>query len=52
MWVFIAVMIVTALWIVFGAGLHGGVMPMRDTGGEVWWWDSGHPSLPPPAGRM
>jgi hypothetical protein len=44
MWVFVAVMIATALWIVFGAVLHGSHEPARDTGGDAWWTDSGHPS--------
>ena len=45
MWVLAAVIIVTPLWIVLGAVLHGGYSPTRDTGGELWWWESGHPSL-------
>lgn len=40
MWVFVVVMIVTALWIVLGAVLHGGSGLAGDTASTVWWWDS------------
>ena len=44
MWAVGAVLIVvTPLWIVLGAALHSAHAPVRDTGGEAWWWDSGHP---------
>jgi hypothetical protein len=54
MWVFVAVMIVTALWFVLGAVLHGGREVARDTAGDAWWWESsdrstglvGHHALP------
>ena len=47
MWVFVAVMIVTALWIVLGAILHGGNELARDTGGDTWWWESSDRSTGP-----
>ena len=40
MWVFVAVMIVTALWIVLGAVLHGGSDRAGDTTRTAWWWES------------
>ena len=59
MGVVVAAMIVTALWIVLGAVLHGGRELARDTGGEAWWWESSdrlarHPGLPPshPVARL
>jgi hypothetical protein len=54
MWAVGAVLIVvTPLWIVLGAALHGAHAPVRDTGGEAWWWDSGHPPRGVhPAGTM
>ena len=36
MWVFVAVMIVTALWFVLGAVLHHGTALTRDPAGEAW----------------
>jgi hypothetical protein len=47
MWVFAAVMIVTALWFVLGAVLHHGHGLTRDTAGEVWLADLAcHHALP------
>jgi hypothetical protein len=55
MWIIVAVLIVTALWIVVGA-VHGDREAPRDTfAGEAWWWESfhhtsglaGHDALPP-----
>ena len=40
MWVFVAVMIVTALWFVLGAVVHEGDEIARDVAAEVWWWES------------
>jgi hypothetical protein len=40
MWVFVAVMIVTALWFVLGAVVHGADEIARDVAGEAWWWES------------
>ena len=47
MWVFVAVMIVTALWIVLGAVLHGGSELARTPGGEAWWWEASDRSASP-----
>lgn len=38
--VVVAVMIVTAVWIVLGAVLHAGSELGCDIGGEPWWWES------------
>jgi len=54
MWIFVAVMIHTALWIVVGA-MHRRRQPPRDIGAEAWWWESSdrstdlacHHALPP-----
>lgn len=35
-----AVMLLTALWLVLGAVLHGGHARTRDVAGEAWWWES------------
>lgn len=40
MWVFVAVMIVTALWFVLGAVVHQADEIARDVAAEVWWWES------------
>jgi hypothetical protein len=40
MWVRAAVMIVTALWIVLGAVLHGGNDIACEVAGQAWWWES------------
>lgn len=39
-------MVVTALWIVAGAVLHGGHDVTVDAGGEAWWWDACQRSTP------
>ena len=40
MGIVVTVMIVSALWIVLGAVLHGGPDLPRDLGREAWWWES------------
>jgi hypothetical protein len=40
-------MIVTAVWIVLGAVLHGGTELTRTPGGEAWWWESSDRSASP-----
>jgi hypothetical protein len=40
MWVFVAVMIVTAVWFVLGAVVHEADEIARDVAAEVWWWES------------
>jgi len=40
MWVFVAVMIVTALWFVLGAVVHQADEIARDVAAEVRWWES------------
>jgi len=40
MWIFAAVLILTALWVVVGT-VHGNREVPRDTvAGDVWWWES------------
>lgn len=40
MWVVVAALIVTALWIVLGAVLHGGHDVAIDAASAAWWWES------------
>ena len=47
MWVFVAVMIVTALWFALGAVAHGADEIARDVAGEAWWWESSSRSAGP-----
>jgi hypothetical protein len=56
MWTFVAVLIVTGVWIILGAVVHGGrEIDHHAPASEAWWWESsdpstgivGHQALPP-----
>jgi len=36
----VVVMVVTALWLILGAVLHGGRTATTDAVAEPWWWES------------
>ena len=38
--ILVVVMVVTALWIVLGAVLHGGHDVTAEAAGQAWWWDA------------